>query len=73
MCESVYVNVYIYGCAMCHVVCDVHSWRVCLLGIYVCLSGVDAYRVGCAQGLQEWACVAAGTLGGLYMRVLWVC
>lgn len=43
MCESVYVNVCIYGCEMCHVVCYVHSWRVCLLGIYVCLSGVDAY------------------------------
>lgn len=24
-------------------VCVVHSWHMCLLGIYVCLTGADAY------------------------------
>ena len=43
MCESVYVNVCIYGCVECHVVCVVHSWHMCLPDIYVCLSGADAY------------------------------
>lgn len=56
---------------MCHVVCDALSWRVCLLGIYVCLSGVDAYLdrpVDCVHGMQEGVWVAAGTLGDVCVQ-----
>lgn len=34
--ESVYVNVCIYGCVVCHVVCDAYSW--CVFTGHQCMS-----------------------------------